>query len=425
MKILLCSLYVLTLSSAYSEWTRYFGSNIDGHADGTEIRDSWEESEPPVKWTIDVGAGFGGAAISEGDVYLLDRDLGKGDIMRCIDLESGQEKWRTAYDAPGKLTFAGSRSVPTVTDEFIFTSGGFGQATCFNRADGKILWQHDLVKELDGEVPTFGYSTNPAIWNDLVIFAALGKETGLVAFDQKTGEKKWKTPGLYTSNASPLVATLGGVEQVIYQSSKDAGTVGTSGPFLMKSFNPSDGALLWEYEGFKINNPIPIPVKIGDSQILATAGYKAGTQLLEISEAGAKPVFKTSRGSQIHPPIVIGEHAYYTANESGNLKTKKQRRTGGLVCMTLEGEEKWHTGLEPNFGLGGTIYADGKLIVHDGHTGKVHLVKPDPEKYTELGVTSPFEVTRSTDQKMWGPPAISRGLLVVRSQNEMKCLDLR
>ncbi len=419
------ALLVFFSTNVSADWPRYFGAGIDGKADSTAIRDSWENGEPSVKWTVKTGKGFGGAAIAGGHVYFLDRDLGKADVMRCLDLQTGKEKWTTEYAAPGKLPFAGSRSVPTVTSEHIFTSGGFGQATCFSRADGRILWQHDFVEDHGGEVPRFGYSTNPAIWGDLVIYAVLGKDTGLAAFDQATGEQKWKTPGIHSSTSSPLVTTFGGVEQIIYLSSENAGTLDTSGAFLMSSFNPADGKLLWKHDGFKINNPIPIPVKISDSQLFVTGGYDAGSQLLEIGTAGIKPVFKTPRGSQIHPPIIIGGHAYFMANENANLSTKKQRRTGGLVCMTLEGEEKWHTGLEPNFGRGGAIYSDGKLIIHDGHTGRIHLVKPDPERFTELGVINPFGITKSTDQKMWAPPAMSGGLLIVRSQGEMKCLDLR
>ena len=158
---------------------------------------------------------------------------------------------------------------------------------------------------------------------------------------------------------------------------------------------------------------------------MVSAGYKAGTQFLEISADKAKPVKKFERGGQIHPPIIVDEHIYLIANENANLTTKKKRREGGLVCLTMEGEEKWNTGLEPNFGRGGMIFVNGKFVIHDGHTGKVHLVKPDPDKYHELGATDPFGVTRSTDQKMWAPPAIADGLLVFRSQDELKCLDLR
>ena len=52
-----------------------------------EIRDSWvgEGAEPEVKWTVETGKGFGGAAIVDGKVYFLDRDLGKSDVMRCLD----------------------------------------------------------------------------------------------------------------------------------------------------------------------------------------------------------------------------------------------------------------------------------------------------------------------------------------------------
>jgi len=430
MKTIVSVFLFLPVLSVSAEWTRYFGNAINGKAEEVAIRDSWETKEPVVKWSKETGKGFGGAAVAGGRVYILDRELGVADVMRCLDLESGKEVWKTRYEAPGKLPFAGSRSVPTVTAKHVFTSGGFGQASCFAREGGELLWQHDLVKGFGGEIPRFGYSTNPVVSGDSVIYAVLGKDIGLVAFDQTSGEVKWKTPGLYLSTSSPAVFTIAGREQLLFLSSSTSGTLDTDGEFLLNSFDPATGKLLWRYDSYKLNNPIPVPVKVDDTHIMVTGGYEAGSQLLEVKADGSggfsvKLVVGTNRGSQIHPPVIVGGHAYFIANENANLKTKKQRRGGGLVCMGLDGIEKWHTGEEPNFGRGGLVYSGGKLVVHDGHTGRVHLVRATPEKFTPLGETNPFGITRSTDQQMWAPPALSGGFLLVRSQDELKCLDLR
>ena len=61
-------------------------------------------------WRVPLAAGFGGPAVLNGNVYLLDRDEKVGDTLRVLDLANGKELWTFAYDAPGTFMFAGSRT---------------------------------------------------------------------------------------------------------------------------------------------------------------------------------------------------------------------------------------------------------------------------------------------------------------------------
>ena len=88
-------------------------------------------------WTAPVGAGFGGPAVSDGKVYLLDRDEQVGDKLRVFDLASGKELWSFAYDAPGSFMFAGSRTTPTVDGDRVYTSGPLGDLYCHQHEDAE------------------------------------------------------------------------------------------------------------------------------------------------------------------------------------------------------------------------------------------------------------------------------------------------
>ncbi len=88
------------------------------------------------------------------------------------------------------------------------------------------------------------------------------------------------------------------------------------------------------------------------------------------------------------------------------------------------GKKLWHTGAEPMFGRGSMILADGKLLIRDSYHGKLYMVKPTPQGYRQLAVANPFDHKRK-DLKRWAPLAISEGLLVIRDEREIKCLDLR
>ncbi|MFQ5810286.1 MAG: PQQ-binding-like beta-propeller repeat protein, partial [Armatimonadota bacterium] len=108
---------VLTMSvgASWADWPQYLGPTRDAKSSETGIARSWPEGGPKVLWTVPLGAGFGGAAISKGKVYVLDRIGSEQDVLRCLDLVSGEEEWSFAYDAPpGTRSHPGSRSVPAI-----------------------------------------------------------------------------------------------------------------------------------------------------------------------------------------------------------------------------------------------------------------------------------------------------------------------
>ncbi len=74
------------------------------------------------------------------------------------------------------------------------------------------------------------------------------------------------------------------------------------------------------------------------------------------------------------------------------------------------------------FDSGGYLVADGLLYVVHGRTGEVWLVEATPEAFTPLARA---KVLEGRGRDIWAPPALSEGQLLVRDQNELKCLDVR
>ncbi len=114
------------------DWPQYLGPKRNGTSDQKGILRSWPEKGPDVLWTVDVGIGFGGPVIKEGKVYLLDRDDKVGDKLRCLDLSSGKELWNFGYPAPGSVMFPGSRSVPAIDGNRIYSCGPYGNLYCID-----------------------------------------------------------------------------------------------------------------------------------------------------------------------------------------------------------------------------------------------------------------------------------------------------
>ena len=83
-----------------ADWPQYYGPGRNSISTEKGLLRTWPKAGPTVLWTLPLGAGFGGPAVSRGKVYLLDRDEKVGDTLRVFDLTTGKELWTFSYDAP-------------------------------------------------------------------------------------------------------------------------------------------------------------------------------------------------------------------------------------------------------------------------------------------------------------------------------------
>lgn len=413
--ILLMALVVPPAGSA--DWPQFQGPNRNGVSPETGLARSWPEGGPRVLWTFSLGEGFGGPAVRDGEVFVLDRIRDKRDILRCLSLETGEELWQYMYMAPGSVSRPGSRATPTVTEKYVYVVGMLGQFSCIDRTTHKPVWQKDLLKQfLHSKVPRWGISQSPSLYGDLVVVAPQSHAASVAAFDRATGKLAWASPNIGgLGYSTPLITNLCGVDQAVMVSAIDKPAPGT-----VAGISLEDGTILWSYEGWQCKIPIPFATPLSDDRLFITGEYGAGSAMIQITRDGdrfeVKELFTTDVcGSQIHQPLLYENHLYMNSN--GN------SRSDGMVCLTLDGERLWRTRDTkelPRFQRGNLLLADGMIISLDGKTGILHLVDPSPEGYKELARAKIFK-----GAEMWSPMALSQGKLLLRSQKEMKCLDLR
>ncbi len=333
------------------DWPRFQGLQGNCTSHETGLMKEWPADEPEVLWTTKVGAGFGGVVVEKGRVYILDREKGVRDILRCIDLNTGKDLWEFSYDAPGKISYPGSRSHPTLDDENIYIAGPVGDLHCISKVSHKPLWPVNILEAFGARVPRWAVSQAPALYKNLVIVAPVSKETGVAAYSREAGTLLWKSAPLEgkISYASPIVTTIDGVDQVLIVT-----TDGVTG------LDANNGEILWYNGDWKCRIPIASAAPLGDGLVFVSGGYGAGAIMLRVSKmpAGfqAETLFKNREcKGQIHQPIVYKDHIYINANDKGMRE--------GLMCMDLEGNVKWKTGKSPGFDWGGMLLADGILYV--------------------------------------------------------------
>ncbi len=391
-------------ATAAADWPKYLGPNGSGVVTDAKVAKAWPDGGPPVFWETDVGPGFGGAAVVDGKVYLLDRVGEEGDKLRVLDLASGRELWASFYEAPGKVGHHGSRSTPTVDAGRVYTVGPFGHLYCFDTRTRRPAWHVDLAKDLGAKRGGWAFAQSPLVHGGRVIVSIKSASCGAAAFDKATGRLLWKSDRIGGADCytSPAIATVAGVEQVlVLQKGALAG------------LDPADGRILWKYEGYAGKRPIPNPVVVGEDRIFITSGYGAGCAMVRLERAAAgfavKELFNDKRSGSKTSPALYADGHIYSNTETGD----------GLQCMTADGEVKWRTGRSPSFHLGSLILADGVLFVMDGKGGVLHMVEASPEGYKEFGRADVLD-----GKTTWGPLALADGKLLVRDTSTMKCLDV-
>jgi len=431
------SLTVLANSASAEDWPQYLGPTRNSISPQKGILRTWPEKGPEVLWTATVGRGFGGPAVKDGKVYLLDRDDKVGDNLRCLDLANGKEHWNFAYDAPGTVMFPGSRSVPTVDGDRVYSCGHNGDLYCINTKTHKRVWNKNLWKDFGGDkIPFWAITQCPLVYGDLLIVASQAPQAGVVAYDKVTGNVKWKTEPLgLISYASPAIVKVDGKDHVVMVTS-------STNPFQRTSpkdelgnvvgIEPLTGAILWKFDKWECHIPVASAVDAGENKVLIAGGYELGALMIKVEKKAdgsyaAAELFRTKEfGDQTKPPLLHKRHFYaqYGTNS----------RRDGMACMSMEGEIKWKTKRSPEFTKGSMILADGLILASDG-ARSLFLVEPDPSGFKQLATAELFpEAAAGSENDMasrvggrnqnWAPMALADGKLLIRDQTQLKCVKV-
>jgi outer membrane protein assembly factor BamB len=407
----------LFVACAFAEdWPQYYGPKRDSTSAEKGILRSWPKEGPKVLWTAPVGIGYGGPAVSAGKVYLLDRDDTVGDKLRCFDFSNGKELWSFSYDAPGRADHPGSRTVPTVDGNNVYTCGQQGELYCISTSTHKPVWNKNIWKDFGGsQLPRWAITQNPLIYRNLVIVASQAPQAGVVAYDKLTGELKWKSAVLSgtAGYVSPSIVKIGGEDHLVMVTAC-VGRGRTASGGSANGLDPLSGKVLWTYDNWQCIIPVPHAVDAGEGRVLITGGYSAGAAMIKVqkkedSSFGVTEQFKNvDFGAHTQPPVLFKEHFYaqYTINE----------RSDGLVCMTMDGQVKWKTGDGAAFNKGGSILVDGLLLSTDGNK-MLYLIEPDPSGFKPLAKAELLESGEN-----WAPLALVDGKLLIRDHKNLKCV---
>jgi outer membrane protein assembly factor BamB len=431
-----CGLF--TASTGAANWPQYLGPARNSTSPEKGLLRSWPQKGPEVLWTVAVGIGYGGPVVKDGKVYLLDRDDQVGDNLRCLDLPTGKELWNFAYDAPGRVMFPGSRSVPIVDGKHVYSCGPYGDLYCIDADTHKPVWNKNVWKDFGGgRIPIWAITQCPLIYGDLLIAASQAPEAGVVAYHKLTGKIAWKTPNLGNETyVSPAVVRIDGTDHVVMVTSS---TNRIGHPELADALGnvvgiePLTGNILWKYDQWQCHISVTSAVDAGENKVLVAGGYELGAVMIKVEKKadgsyGATELFRTEEfGDQTKPPIL--HNGYFYAQYGTN------SRNDGLTCMSMDGKIMWKTRRSPQFNKGSMILVDGLLLATDGRK-TLYLIEPDPSGFKALASAEvlgeggtgsqndPLASRVGGSTQNWAPLALSDGRLLIRDQTRLKCVKV-
>ena len=399
-KLVMCGIAGLLLSVSATlwagDWPYWRGPNKDGISPETGINKNWSQKPPRVLWQVPMSdRGYAGPSVADGKVFIIDHQ-GTNDVVRAIDIESGDDVWQFTYpDAKGENR-GFDRATPVVDGDRVYTLCRMGPLHCLEVKTGNKLWARDIIAEFKGKLPQWLLAMSPFIDGDKLITCPGGPNAAVVALDKKTGRTIWQGGGSDKPGyATPVAATLGGKEQYVVFTGKN-----------LIGVDAANGKLLWSVPwetGYDVNAATPI---VSGDTIFITSGYKHGCALVKVTGRNARIVWENKEiQSHFNTPVLVDGYLYGTTDP------------GRLVCMKMAtGEVQW---AQRGFEKGGIVVVDGTIIAVDGANGDVAMVKLSPESYQELGRIKPL------GGQSWSPPIVAQGKLIVRNRSALACLDLK
>lgn len=433
-------LFPVVVNAQGSDWPKFLGPL--GASVSTEKGIVWPKDGPKILWHMELGTGYGMPTISKGKLYHFDRapslkkDNKDGKLARltCMNARTGESLWTYDYPSVYKDHFGynnGPRCSPVIDGDYVYLYGVEGQLHCVRADNGKHVWDVNVNKEFNVVQNFFGVGSTPVIEGNLLIAQVggspngmtkehlfdqtiKGNGSGVVAFDKLTGKVAYKISDELASYAGPTLATIHNRRYCF---------VFARGGLL--AFNPADGKIDFHFpwrspdvESVNAANP----VVIGD-KVFISETYGPGAALLKIKAGGGYEVlwkdanrFKKSMMNHWMTPI----------HDDGYLYGCSGRHTAGadLRCIELEtGKVMW---TEKGLTRTSLLMIDGHFICL-GEDGILRLLKVNPQKYdlvSEIELKDPKTKQSLLEYPCWAAPIVSHGLLYVRGEERLVCLEL-
>jgi outer membrane protein assembly factor BamB len=402
-----------SIKSAPRDWLQWGGPTRNFISDAKGLAASWPAGGPKKLWSRVLGEGHSSIVVENGRLYTQYRQINRSpggathdETVAAFDAATGKTLWEFTYAAPtAGIDFTqgfGPHSTPLIVGNRVFATSSRSELFALDKATGKQIWAHDMVKEYRAVPTGRGYSCSPIFHNGLVIVTMGGPDQAVAAFDAQTGKLAWKGGYFVWAPASPILIEVDGQRQLV-----------VFGGDLIAGMDPMTGRTLWTHPhktdwGLNISTPV---WSATDHLLFASSAYGTGSRGIELRQAGGKTTVTEKWASsrmRVHIGTVIrlGDYAYGSSGDFGPAFISAiDMKTGAIA---------WQ---DRSFARAQLLYADDKLVVLD-EDGTLGLATVSPQG---LKVLVRANVLTNL---AWTPPTLVGTSLYVRDRKTMAAFDL-
>lgn len=381
------------------DFPEFLGPGRRNAIEGIGLARSWQGGQPRRLWRQPIGLGWSCFAIV-GPWAVTMEQRGSDELVVCYEVQTGRPRWAHVHAHTRFSEWQGGdgpRGTPTIFGGRIFAMGATGILDCLDGASGIAIWSRNVLRDTGSNNLEFGKSCSPLIVDDRLVVTAGRGGPSLVAYNQATGDLVWKGGNETPGYASPVLATLAGVRQIL---TVNSGSV--------TGHDATDGRLLWRFDWPGYLPKTVNPVALNGDRVLISAGYGLGTTLLKLTSAsgGAMSVSELWTSRRLKPKfanVAVRGNCVFGLDD------------GVLACIDLATGKRLWRGDE--YGFGEILLVDDLLLVQ-AEDGQVALVEATPQAFHELARFW------ALDGKTWTNPALAGHRLLVRNDHEAACYDL-
>ncbi len=401
------------------EWPAWRGATGQGHSAEKNLPLAWSPTQN-VRWKVSLpDAGSSTPAVWGDRVFVTQASEktqwppsgGNGGVAKarkrsllCFARADGRLLWQAdvVYDEPESThpTNPYCSASPATDGERVVVSHGSAGLHAYD-LDGKPLWKVDAGKMEH----IWGNASSPVLWGDLaILWCGPGERQALLAVNKKTGAKVWEhvdAPGdpkkFLGSWSTPLIAAVGGRDQLVLSVSHR-----------LKGFDPATGKELWSCEG--LGPLVYTSPLVADGIAVAMSGYGGPALAVKLGGSGditPDRLWHLTKGNpqRVGSGTIVGGHLYILEED------------GRPHCFDLKtGEELWQKQYEkkPAGGAWGSmVHADGRLYVVD-RGGTTLVLKASPT----FQLLATHRLGEHTDASI----AVSKGDLFIRTYKQLWCI---
>jgi outer membrane protein assembly factor BamB len=390
---------IMATAAAPQEWPQWRGPGRDGLVP-TAVTLTWPRALK-AGWKAPIGIGYASPIVSGQRVFTFARN-GENEVASSLDLATGKVAWTQSYPAPYALNSAaaghgkGPKSTPVVHQGRLYTLGISGILSAFDAASGRPLWRKDFAGQFRDAAPIYGTAMSPAVADGLLIAHVGGENDGaLIAFGAEKGDVRWTWKGDGPGYASPVVADIAGVRQVITQTQKQ-----------LVGLSLGKGELLWSlpfttpYDQNSVT-----PVVSGDTVIYSGLGQ--GLRAARLTRAGAKwtlaPAWQNDEVSlYMSSPVLDGGRVFGFSHRNKGQFFAVDAATGKTLWLS-EGRQ----------GENAAVLVAGDALLLLTNDGELIVAKKDAKAF------APIATYTVAESATWAHPALVGTTLLVKDHEQL------